>query len=69
MTCTECNDLGPCDSCAPPKYKIIRVTEKAHHRLRELYVDTGETLTDIASRLIIEGAEMSAACQETSEDS
>lgn len=38
-----------------PKYKTIRITPKAHKRLRELYAKTGETITAIASRLIETG--------------
>ena len=38
-----------------PKYATIRITRKAHKRLREIYAATGETITEIASRLIEKG--------------
>ncbi len=51
--CIECHGLDDqCDSCSPPKHKLIRVTAAAHKRLREFYAEDGETMTDIASRLI-----------------
>lgn len=37
------------------KYKTIRITPAAHKRLREIYAETGETITNIASRLIEAG--------------
>jgi len=38
-----------------PKYATIRITRKAHRRLRQIYAETGETITSIASRLIEKG--------------
>ncbi len=38
-----------------PKYTTIRITPKAHRVLRMIYAKTGETITEIASRIIEAG--------------